>query len=470
MTTIDQKERTASAPSVVSAAAHPRRWTIFALVSLALFMASIDQTIVATVLPDLQRDLHAQVNWSSWTITVYALGQVIVMPVAGALSDVYGRKRVFLTAVAVFTAASLACGLANDIYVLVGLRAVQALGGGAFMPSATGLVADVFGPDRDRAVGLFTSIFPIGAIVGPVLGGVFTTYWSWRGIFLINVPLGIAFVLLGRVLLPRARTGRAPARLDVAGIALLACTLFAAMLGITNLGGGSGVSGAGFLVPVVVAAVAGVVFVRHTVNSPHPVIELRLLRGREFAAMNVFNFLFGAAALGFGALVPLYAENRYGLSTLSAGTLLTARAVGMMIISALVVYWLRRIGYRLPILAGSVIIAAGLVLLSLSPLFGSDYLWLALGAAVTGIGMGTAIPATNNAVLNMAPDKTAAISGLRGMFRQAGAITGISVTTAVMARASDPATAQSHVFIVFGALMLLSMPLILLIKDHRGAW
>ena len=150
-------------------------------------------------------------NWSSWTITIYALGQIVVMPLAGRISDQYGRRRVFLAAIVLFTVASLSCGLANDIYVLVALRAVQAIGGGAFMPTATGIVADQFGPDRDRAIGLFTSIFPIGGIVGPVLGGVFVTYWSWRGIFLVNVPIGIVVLGAGARVRPAHRAADAGA-------------------------------------------------------------------------------------------------------------------------------------------------------------------------------------------------------------------------------------------------------------------
>lgn len=150
---------------------------ILAVVSAALFMSSIDQTIVATALPALHHDLHTTINWSAWTITVYSLGRLAIVPLAGRLGDRLGRRRVFLLGTAVFTIASLLCGMANDIYVLVVLRAVQALGGGALMPSATGIVAEHFGRGRDRAVGMFTSIVPIGGLVGPVLGGIFVTYW-----------------------------------------------------------------------------------------------------------------------------------------------------------------------------------------------------------------------------------------------------------------------------------------------------
>ena len=448
----------------------PRRHLVFALVSLALFMASIDQTIVATALPTLQKDLHAQVNWSAWTITIYSLGQVVAMPLAGKISDLYGRKRVFLFSVALFTAASLGCSAVDNVYLLVALRAVQAIGGGAFMPSATGIVADQFGRDRDRAVGMFASIFPIGGVIGPILGGVFVTYWSWRGIFLINVPIGIALVVLGAALIP-ASPRRPSTRLDPYGVALLAVLLLAAMLGITNLGGGTtSPASAAFLAPELVAVVAGVLFVRHAARAEAPFIPIVLLKGTGFGTMNLFNFLVGAAALGFGALVPLYAENRYGITTLAAGTLLTARAIGMMAVAALAVIALRRTGYRKPMIIGSLVIALGLTTMALIPNGALSYWGLSLGAAITGLGMGFSVPATNNAVLNMAPEQTAAITGLRGMFRQGGAITGVSITTAILARSGDPGIAQAWTFGVFAVLMLCTIPLVFLVPDHRGSW
>ena len=182
---------------------------VFAIVSIGLFMASIDQTIVATALPDIERELHASINWTGWTITIYALGQVIAMPMAGKLSDMYGRKKVFIVAAVVFTASSLCCGFAGNMVLLLLPRFIQALGGGAFMPSATGIVSDHFGPERDRAVGMFTSILPVGGIVGPIIGGLFVTYWSWRGIFLVNVPIGIVMIILAAKFIPSSEIGRA---------------------------------------------------------------------------------------------------------------------------------------------------------------------------------------------------------------------------------------------------------------------
>lgn len=448
----------------------PRRRIVFAIVSVALFMAAIDQTIVATALPTIQHDLDTRINWSGWTITIYALGQIVVMPLAGRISDQYGRKKVFLVAAAVFTVASLCCSMANDIWLLVAFRAIQAIGGGAFMPSATGIVADIFGRGRDRAIGMLTSVFPIGGITGPVFGGVIVTYFSWREIFLVNVPAGILLIVLGIRLIPRSPR-RAAARPDVPGIVLLAVLILSAMFGIAWLGNGTAsVLDPGVLAAEAVAVAMAVLFVRHTKRAKAPFIPIRLLRGKGFGIMNGINVLYGGAALGFGALVPVYAQDRFGLSTLQAGTLLTARAVGTICVTGLAVLALRRIGVRLPMAVGFSIIAVGLVAMALNPHWVSPYVWLSITTGVTGVGMGMSVPASNNATLQLAPEQVAAIAGLRGMFRQSGAIIGVSVTTAILARSHDPGLMQAHVFVAFAVVLACVLPLIRLVPDHRGTW
>jgi EmrB/QacA subfamily drug resistance transporter len=443
---------------------------VFGIVSLGLLMASVDQTIVATALPTMQRDLHAQVNWSSWTITVYALAQILVMPLAGKIGDHYGRKRVFLGAVVLFTVASLCCGLANDIYLLVVLRAVQAIGGGAFMPSATGIVSEQFGRDRDRALGLFASVFPVGGVIGPVLGGVFVTYWSWRGIFLVNVPIGVVLLLLGLRFIPRTERQQ-QSRLDLTGVLLLGTTLLPAMLGVAYLGtGASSPLDIRFLGPELVAAGSLVLFARHSSRAAAPFIPARLMVGHGFGVMNVLNFFFGSASLGFGALVPLYAEQRYGIRSLEAGTLLTARAVAMGVMAAVAVAVLRRTGYRWPMLVGFSATVAGTVALAVQPWHFSAYSWLAIAAGVSGLGMGLCTPSANNATMSLAPDQTSAVAGLRGMFRQTGGITAISVTTAILARSADPGIELSHIFLVYAVILVCILPLILRVPDQRGSW
>lgn len=448
----------------------PRRGLVFFIVSMALFMASVDQTVVATALHAIQTDLGAGIEWTGWTVTIYALGQVLVMPLAGKFSDLYGRKKIFLIGAVLFTGASLACGLAGNIYVLVVLRAIQAIGGGAFLPSATGIVADHFGRNRDRALGMFTSIFPIGGIVGPILGGVFVTYWSWRGIFLVNVPIGVVLIVMCFIFIPESAR-RPSKKIDVYGVVLLGALILSAMLGITYLGGGhTSVLSAGFLVPEAIAVITLVLVVRHARLGDAPFIPLQLLRGRGFGTMNLINFLHGCTALGFGALVPLYAYDRFGIAILQGGTLLTARAVGMICVAGLAVLALRRTGYRLPMTIGFSLIAAGLVAMALTPSAVDPYVWLAVVAGITGVGMGLALPASNNAILSLAPDQAASIAGMRGMFRQCGSIMSISIATAIVARSDDPGRALGHIFLVFAVILVCVLPLIRKVPEHRGEW
>ncbi|HEY0246984.1 MAG TPA: MFS transporter [Gryllotalpicola sp.] len=448
----------------------PRRNLVFVIVSMGLFMASVDQTVVATALTGIQHELHAGVQWGAWTITIYSLGQVLVMPLAGKISDIYGRKRVFLAAIVLFTAASLACGLAQNIYMLVVLRAIQAIGGGSIMPAASGIVSDHFGRDRDRALGMFTSIFPIGGVVGPILGGVFVTYWSWRGIFLVNVPIGIALIVLGAIFFPATQPGRRSGSLDLIGVVTMGGLILGAMLGITELGDGVPWYSPVFLLPEAIAALCGVLFVRHTRRAAAPFISMHLLIGRGFGVMNLINFLYGAAAIGFGALVPLYAQERFHISALEGGTLLTARAIGMICIASFAVFALRRTGYRLPMAIGFLLVSGGLVMMFFLPAGVTPYLWLSISAGITGLGMGLSVPAANNATLQFAKGQIAGVSGLRGMFRQAGSIMAVSIVTAVIARSQDPGMALGVSFLVFAGMMLCVLPTVLLVPEHRGSW
>ena len=204
-------------------------------------------------------------------------------------------------------------------------------------------------------------------------------------------------------------------------------------------------------------------------RSSAPFISAEFLVGRGFGVMNLINFLFGASVLGFAALVPLYAQQRYGLPTLDAGTLLSARGVGAIAAAGLAVALLRRTGYRWPMLIGFSLTAIGLIGMAVSPHGLSPYTWLSLAAGLTGVGMGVSTPASNNATLQLAPDQSAAVAGLRGMFRQSGAITAVSLTAAMLARSDHPSLAQAHIFVIFALIMLAVIPLLRLVPEHAAA-
>lgn len=450
---------------------HPRRWLIFGIVATAMMMGSIDQTVVATALPTLHKVLHAQINWVGWTVTVYQLGQVIAMPVAGRISDQFGRKKVFIFCVVLFAVSSLMCGLADNVQMLIVFRGVQALGAGAFMPSATGIVADHFGKDRDRGIGLFTSIVPIGSLLGPVIGGVIIYYWSWRGVFLINLPIAVVIFVMALIVIPASKPKDVPS-VDLLGIALLVGTILPLMFAITTLGNGhTSFTSPIFLAPALVAIVVGIGFFRRALHVGTPIIPLALLRTRAFATMNFISFMYGGCVLGFGALVPLYAEERYHFASIQAGTLLTARGFGALLVAAGSTYLLRRTGYRLPMVVGFSCAAAGMLLLGFGAHGVTPYAWLAITAALMGLGNGIAAPATNNATLSFAPGEVASIAGLRGMFRQIGAIVAISVTTAIVARSEHPGIQLGHSFMVFSVIIIfVVVPLVFTVPNRRGTW
>lgn len=443
---------------------------IFVVTGVALFMASIDMTIVATALPTINHGLHTRITWASWTLTAYLLGQAVTMPIAGRISDQLGRRRVFIGAVCLFTAASLLCGMSTSIHELVALRALQAIGGGAFMPSATGIVSDHFGQNRDRAIGLFTSIFPIGGIVGPVLGGLILGAWSWRGIFLINVPIGLVLITAALRIIP-ATPPTSRQRPDLVGAVQFGATILAIMVAITDLGQAhASFVSPSVVAPLVLSLILGGAFLRRAGGVRNPIIPIRLLRGRAFLIMNVVNLAFGATALGAATLIPLYAQDRFHISAVRSGTLLTARALGMIAVAGATTFLLRRVGCRLPIAVGFLVASGGFVTIAMRAHGADPYWWIAAGAAFTGLGFGMAAPASNNAILSLAKTDIAAITGLRGMFRQTGGIMCISVITAVAARSPDQGVALGRAFIVLACAIVAVIPLVFRVPDQRAPW
>jgi len=455
------------------AAPAPHRVAIFSVVAMALLMSSLDGTIVATALPAIQHGLRSSINWTSWVITAYSVGQVLAYPLAGKLSDRVGRRRFFFVSVVVFTVASLCAGLAGSIYLLIALRAVQAAGGAGFTPSATGIITEHFGPARDKAVGLFGSIFSIGSMIGPVFGGLFVSYWTWRGIFFVNVPIGALLLLLGLHYVPRdhARPDRARRPMDVAGLALLGAGALALMLGVGYLGeAGASAASPLFFAPVVAGLLGLAWFGRHIRRTPDPFITPAFIAGRGFGAVNVINILYGGAVAGMLALVPLYAVNRYGISTLGSGTVLIAESVAVIVTASLAAMALRRTGYHQPMYVGSAVMAIGFAAFALPPAGVSPYAWLALAGCLVGLGGGWSSPASRNACLQLVPDQSPELAALRSTGRQVGQIVAVSATATIIAQSPSPGEVEARVFVVFALLLVACLPVIACVPEHRGSW
>jgi EmrB/QacA subfamily drug resistance transporter len=448
--------------TAVSRPAH--RVTIFAVVALALMLTTIDQTIVATALPSITRSLNTSIAWGGWIITAYSLGLIVVMPLAGKASDQFGRRKLFFAAVITFGIGSLACSLSDNIALLIVFRGMQALGGGSITPTSAGIISDTFADNRDRALGAFSVIFPLGAVFGPIVGGGLLRYWSWPFLFAVNVPICLVVLVVGARVIP-ADGARRGTSIDIVGAGLLASSLLAWMFGISSLSSSPLLS-----IKVLPAQIFGfalmVGFVRHTRRSAAPLIPPFLLWSPTFGAINLVNVFAGAATIGFTALVPVYAQARYGLSPLVSGSVLTTRALGMLSTSGLTVLLMRRIGFRRPLALGFLLMAAALLLTALAPPFGlSPFAWLSISGLVCGVGMGICTPASNVAAIHLAPESAAAITGLRGMFRQSGALVSIAVITSILGGSAVPGSQFSAGFVVFAVLLGLATSLVAFVPN-----
>ena len=450
-----------------------RRVLVFGIVALALMMMSIDSTIVATALHALQTGLDTSIIWAGWTLTAYSFGFVLMLPISGRLSERFGRKRVFMGSVAVFTLASLGCGLADNIHVLIALRVLQAAGGAGFTPSATSIIVDHFGGARDRYVSLFGAMFPIGAMIGPIFGGLFVTWASWRDVFFVNVPIGVVMALLGFWLIPRDRAADRGARgMDLPGMLWLGVAVIAGMFAASWLGDpDTRWTSPPFLASAALAVFCGIAFFRHIQRVREPFLPPRLIYGRGFGATNFLNGIYGGVASGAVTLAPLYASARYGLSALDAGLLLIAEGVAAIVLSTFAAAALRRTGYRMPFRVGALLMALGLALLAPEPRFGlSPYAWLAVATFFIGAGGGFMSPASRNACLQLVPERASTMAALRATVQELGVIVALAIATALMAAASNPQRALAGIYLVSALLCLAVLPVIARVPEHRGAW
>ena len=456
------------------------RYLLFGIVSLGMLLASMQGSMIGVAFSDIGEGLNAPDRWVSWVIAIFTLAQAVSMPISGKLSDELGRRTVFASGVSLFLVASVVCAASPNIYVLIAARAMQGLAGGSLLPSAYGIIGDAFDTQsRAQAIGMLSSVFPIGSIIGPNVGGVIVDHFGWRWTFLMNVPLGLLVVAAALIFMQGAAQRRRQP-IDFAGAALLSLAVTSLVYALTELAASG--RGGGSVNPVIVtgaviaSVVAGLLFLRHESRTPEPLLELQLLRRREFAFTNALNFFYGVVVFGLFSFVPLYAQTGYDMSESESGLLLTPRAIGMIAASSLSSLLLVRSGYRKPIIIG--MLGMGVTLLIMS--FGiheptvagfnlSDFTYLALITGFSGIFFGISGPAANNAALELAPDRIAAITGLRGMFRMIGGAIGTSLIALVISRSSSRQEGLEIAFVGLAVAAVLVSFLVVGIPDRVGA-
>jgi EmrB/QacA subfamily drug resistance transporter len=416
-----------SVPPPVNASRN--RWTLIA-VCAGTFMLLVDVTIVQVALPTIQRHLHASFTDLQWVIDAYALSLAALILTWGSISDRFGRKRVFLAGLTVFTASSLLCGLAQSINMLIWSRALQGVGGAAMFATGLALIAQDFqGPARGKAIAAWGATVGGAVAIGPLVGGVLTSGVGWRWIFIVNVPIGVVAIWFS---LTKMRNQRDPGatRLDGLGLVSFSAAMFLLELGLirgNTLGWSSG--------PIVAmfcgSAAAFLAFVVVELHQTRPMFDLSLFRKPGFSGVSLGTFAVGGGMFALIPFLTLYLQNDLGNSPLGGGL----RLLPMTVLTFLVPFIFRTPIHELPpglvLGCGIAITAGGIVaLLAVGP--SSGWTVLIPGMVLIGVGIGIANPAIARVGLGVVPpERSGMASGISNTFRIGGLATGVAALGAV---------------------------------------
>jgi EmrB/QacA subfamily drug resistance transporter len=463
-----------------------RRWLTLGLLATAEFMVVLDASIVNIAIPHIASGLHTALSTLAWVITAYLVAFGGLLPFGGRLADLLGRRRTFLTGLAVFTLASLAAGLAPDIGALIAARAVQGAGAALLAPAALSLVTATFseGAERTKALGVWGAVAAGGAAAGVLLGGLLTGGLGWRSVFLINVPIGAAAAALTPRLVdpnrPAGRPGSWWRRYDAPGAITVTAGL-AALVGGLSQGPSWGWRAPATLALLAAGAVALIGFIAIERTSPAPLLPPRMLRIRTIATSNTVMLLTGAAMLGLFYFLSLYEQVVLGYGAVAAGLSQLPMALALIAAAGLAPVIVKQIGTRATLASGLVLLAAGLAWFGTATAHGS-FLTDVLGASlVVGTGLGTAfVPLTDLAVTGVDTTDFGIASGLINTSQQVGGAIGLAALATLATSSTQTAlhthtqvaaltTGYTDAFRVAAAITLLAAAITALVRTRRTA-
>jgi EmrB/QacA subfamily drug resistance transporter len=406
------------------------RWWTLVAVCAATFMLLVDVTIVQVALPTIQRHLHSSFADLQWVIDAYALSLASVLLSCGSLADRYGRKRVFVAGLTVFTGASLLCGLAQSSNLLIWARALQGLGGGAMFATGLALIGqDYRGADRGRAIAAWGSTVGAAVAIGPLVGGILTDSLGWRWIFFVNVPIGIVTVILAAVKMVNVGDPAAK-RLDIGGLVTFAGSLFLLILGL--LRGNDDGWGSSLIVGLLAGSVVLMAaFVAIELRQSRPMFDLSLFRKPGFVGVSLATFAIGGGMFAMYPYITLYLQNDLGYSPLQGGVRLLPSTVLCFIVPLATRSVVERYPPGAVLGTGMAVTGIGLaVMAGLST--GSTWTHLIPGLLLTGLGIGLVNPAIAKVALGVVPPQRSGMaSGISNTFRIGGLAMGVAALGAI---------------------------------------
>jgi len=410
-----------------------RRWWSLVAVSLATFMTYLDNNVTNVAIPTIQRSLHLSLAGLEWVVSSYILVFAGLLLAGGRLADLYGRRRLFLIGLSVFTLASLGAGLAGSGAVLIGARLVQGLGAAMVVPTTLAIIMATFKDVRERttAIGAWTAIGAMALAFGPLIGGFISQHLHWGWIFFINVPVGVVTFVMAGASMQESRDRAVMRHLDIPGLVSSAIALFSLTYALIE-GHDRGWTSALILGAFALAALAGTAFAIIESRTAHPMVEMRLFRSRVFAGGTVTMMLWAFGIFGIYFFTSIYLQVILGFSPTKAGLAFVPMALCMALFASLAGQVSKVLRPNQTVALGMAVMAAGLFLFSRLGA-GASFAGLMPGFLIFGAGAGLMnVPLTNAVLHSMPPERSGVASALLNASREVAGLLGITIIGAVL--------------------------------------